>query len=123
MTKVTWLGDGTAEENTNAFGTFKVGEAVDVNDKTPAGKDFVENAKQNRFFKVAGNTNPDAKPGEPDGSPPASIALGAVVRNAAFGSEEELRAHRETSEEEGEANEELQAERAKRGPGRPRKEA
>lgn len=115
--KVTWLGDGSgAEENEFRGVVFKKGEAVDVTDET-----MIAKAKTNKFFQVGGGKAQD----EPSAAtiPGPTTAGGEVVRNAAFGTEEELRAHREESEEAAERNDEIQADAEKRGPGRPRKSA
>jgi hypothetical protein len=116
MAKVTWLGEGdSGPEETQAYGkTFKVGEAVDIKDENA-----LNSARGNQFFKVAGDKNETIEdnpelmpvPGQP-------AALGDVVKNAAFGSEEELENHRQMSIEAAERNDEIQ-EQARRGRGRP----
>lgn len=51
MAKITWLGEGPdgPQENTWAGKTFKVGEAVDIDDLW-----MIEKAQNNRFYSVTG---------------------------------------------------------------------
>lgn len=108
MTKVTWLGDGSADENEWNGITFKKGEAVDVTDEQ-----MLKTARKNRFFKVAGDKGKAEAPviapnplGRPDDIP----------ENAAFAPQEQLDARHEASQQLADQDDE-----AKRGPGRPRK--
>jgi hypothetical protein len=120
MAKVTWLGEGDAgPEETQAFGkTFKLGEPVEITDE-----EALKSATGNQFFDVAGAKNqPDTIEDNPELLPVAGqpAALGDVVKNAAFGSQEELDNHRQMSIEAAERNDEIQQQTEKRGRGRPR---
>jgi hypothetical protein len=115
MAKVKWLGEGDAgPEETQAFGrTFRIGEAVDVTDE-----EQLKSATGNQYFDVAGAKNqPETIEDNPELMAPITgpAALGDQVKNAAFGTQEELDAHRQMSIEATERNEEIQAKR-----GRPR---
>jgi hypothetical protein len=113
MAKVKWLGEGDeGPEETQAFGkTFKVGESVEITDE-----EQLNSAKGNQYFDVAGDKSPTIEDDPELMAPiPGPAALGDQVKNAAFGTQEELDAHREMSIEAAERNEEIQAKR-----GRPR---
>jgi hypothetical protein len=115
MAKVKWLGEGDAgPEETQAFGrTFRIGEAVDITDE-----EQLKSATGNQYFDVAGAKNqPETIEDNPElmAPIPGPAALGDQVKNAAFGTQEELDAHRQMSIEATERNEEIQAKR-----GRPR---
>src|SRR5215207_6790462 len=117
MAKVKWLGEGDAgPEETQAFGkTFRLGEAVEITDE-----EQLKSATGNQYFDVAGAKNqPETIEDNPElmGPVPGPAALGDIVKNAAFGTQEELDAHRQMSIEAAERNEEIQE---KRGAGRPR---
>lgn len=113
MTKVTWLGDGSdAEENTWNGLTFKQGEAVDVTDE-----DMLRRAKANPYYKVAGDKTPTIEDNPP--TIPPVPRVDDEPKNAAFGTEEELRNHRELSIERSEAQDAYVEQRRPRG--RPRK--
>jgi hypothetical protein len=117
MAKVKWLGEGDAgPEETQAFGrTFRIGEAVDITDE-----EQLKSATGNQYFDVAGAKNqPETIEDNPELMAPISgpAALGDQVKNAAFGTQEELDAHRQMSIEAAERNEEIQE---KRGAGRPK---
>lgn len=108
MAKVTWLGDGSADENTWNGIVFRKGEAVDVTDE-----EMLKTARSNPFYKVAGGNAKAEAPavavnplGRPDDIP----------ENAAFASQEQLDARHEASQQLADEDEE-----AKRGRGRPRK--
>ena len=107
MPKITWLGDGSADENVWGGLTFKKGEAVTVNDEA-----MVKKAKANPYFKVSGEK---AQASE---APVVANPLGRpddIPENAAFASQEQLDARHDASQELAEQDE------AKRGAGRPRK--
>lgn len=108
MTKVTWLGDGTADENKWGGLTFKKGEAVDVTDEQ-----MLKTARKNPYFKVAGEK---AKPEAPAAANPMGRP-DDIPENAAFASQEQLDARHEASQQLADE----QDDEAKRGPGRPRK--
>lgn len=112
MTRVTWLGDGSDAETNEWNGlTFEKGKSLDVKDEA-----LVETAKGNKFFKVSGN---DAETIEDNPiTPPTAGREDDVTKNVSFGSEEELRAHREASQIRADQHDQL----VRRGPGRPRKE-
>jgi hypothetical protein len=111
MTKVKWLGEGeNGPQQTDAYGqTFKVGEAVDITDDR-----ILDKARGNQYFEVAGDKSETVE--DNPGLIPAPAVAAAEVKNAAFGTQEELDAHRDASIEAAERNDEIQ----RRGPGRPR---
>ena len=120
MAKVTWLGEGeSGPEETQAYGkTFKIGEPVEIKDE-----EALKSATGNQFFDVSGAKNqPDTIEDDPEliPVPGQPAALGDVVKNAAFGSQEELDNHRQMSIQAAERNDEIQQETEKRGRGRPR---
>lgn len=107
MTKLTWLGDGSADENEWNGTVFKKGEAVNVTDEA-----MVAKAKKNPFFKISGEK------AKADEAPVVANPLGRpddIPENAAFASQEQLDARHDASQELAEQDE------AKRGAGRPRK--
>jgi hypothetical protein len=108
MTKVIWLGDGSADENEWNGVVFRKGEAVDVTDEQ-----MLKTARYNPFFKVAGEK------AKGDDAPSAPNPMGRpddIPENAAFASQEQLDARHEASQQLAEQDDE-----EKRGPGRPRK--
>jgi hypothetical protein len=120
MAKVTWLGEGDAgPEETQAFGkTFKLGEPVEITDE-----EALKSATGNQFFDVKGaKDQPETIEDNPELLPVSGqpAALGDVVKNAAFGSQEELDNHRQMSIQAAERNDEIQQQTEKRGRGRPR---
>lgn len=105
MAEITWLGEGeSGPQETRAYGDrrFKVGEPVEINDEA-----IIRKARGNRLFEVSGDYEPPEEEGPADeeeiaglvanasGTP---VAIGDVVKNAGFGTEEELRAHAEATE-------------------------
>lgn len=90
MAKITWLGDGSADENVWNGLTFRQGEAVNVTDEA-----MIETAKNNRFFKVAGE-----KAKADEGAPAGEPLMGRpddIPENAAFASQEQLDARHDAS--------------------------
>jgi hypothetical protein len=134
MAQVKWLGEGDdGPDEIQAYGrTIKKGESVEINDER-----VVRKAVGNKSFEVTGGP-PDVKPPLeadqiPEFLPPyPGPNLGEHVKNAAFGSEEEMRLHREASIEQTERFNEIQEKQGnlseeqtkenqdKRGPGRPK---
>jgi hypothetical protein len=131
MAQVKWLGEGDdGPDEIQAYGrTIKKGESVEINDDA-----VVRKAARNPSFEVTGGP-PDVKPPEdkdliPEFLPPSpGPNQGEHVKNAAFGSEEELRQHREASIDQverfqekvgGEGGEGGKDAGEKRGPGRPK---
>jgi hypothetical protein len=105
MAEITWLGEGeSGPQETRAYGDrrFRVGEPVEINDEA-----IIRKARGNRLFEVSGEYEEPEEQGPADeeeiaglvanasGTP---VAIGDVVKNAGFGTEEELRAHAEATE-------------------------